>query len=305
MLERLQLLAQRVQLGALSMEDAAAQVIDDDGNMMPMSRRTLVRYWMANDIEVNVPVGRKQKPVPDDVREKVLEIWNEGHQGICAMAELMKKPEFSMLPRVSKRTITKIFEGAGIVQYRRERPEKQYRCKYVAEQVDLIWHTDIHFYGEGNAPLIAFMDDASRQIVKWSWLDDKRSETTKNFLVEALTDTGRIPYTVWSDNGGEFEGRFNAELLQRGINHNRTKPYNPQQNGKIERFWPTADKARSKEDMTRLMEWYNMTPKRCLPKIARGTALGFMCPNEAREFLPQWTQELRTWRVDGVRKEFQ
>ena len=51
-----------------------------------------------------------------------------------------------------------------------------------------------------------------------------------------------------SDNGAEFASRtqpaehpFEAMLLELGIKHRYTRPYRPQTNGKVERFWRTLD----------------------------------------------------------------
>jgi transposase InsO family protein len=52
-----------------------------------------------------------------------------------------------------------------------------------------------------------------------------------------------------TDNGSEFcggvktmmEHPFERLLLHFGITHRRTKPYRPQTNGKIERFWRTFE----------------------------------------------------------------
>jgi hypothetical protein len=53
---------------------------------------------------------------------------------------------------------------------------------------------------------------------------------------------------ILSDNGAEFASRnnleehpFEAMLLELGIKHRYTRPYRPQTNGKIERFWRTLD----------------------------------------------------------------
>jgi transposase InsO family protein len=53
---------------------------------------------------------------------------------------------------------------------------------------------------------------------------------------------------IMSDNGAEFASRnnpqehpFEAMLLELGIIHRYTRPYRPQTNGKVERFWRTLD----------------------------------------------------------------
>jgi transposase InsO family protein len=55
---------------------------------------------------------------------------------------------------------------------------------------------------------------------------------------------------VLSDNGSEFGNRllkqkdkhpFERLLIEMGVKHRYTKPYRPQTNGKIERFWRTIE----------------------------------------------------------------
>ncbi|GJP56853.1 hypothetical protein CLOM_g15901 [Closterium sp. NIES-68] len=53
----------------------------------------------------------------------------------------------------------------------------------------------------------------------------------------ALRECGHKVKVIRSDNGGEFIGAdFEGELKRKGIQHQLTVPYNPQQNGVAERF---------------------------------------------------------------------
>ena len=66
------------------------------------------------------------------------------------------------------------------------------------------------------------------------------AETTLDVLKRAIAEHGE-PYAIWSDNGSENKGVFHAFLEENSIRHIHTKPYTPQQNGKIERFWATFE----------------------------------------------------------------
>ncbi len=53
---------------------------------------------------------------------------------------------------------------------------------------------------------------------------------------------------MMSDNGAEFASRnhlsthpFERMLVELGIRHRYTRPYRPQTNGKVERFWRTLN----------------------------------------------------------------
>ena len=68
-------------------------------------------------------------------------------------------------------------------------------------------------------------------------------------MINTLNVTyGLVFAEILSDNGAEFASRnnpqehpFEAMLLELGIKHRYTRPYRPQTNGKIERFWRTLD----------------------------------------------------------------
>ena len=48
------------------------------------------------------------------------------------------------------------------------------------------------------------------------------------------------------DNGGEFIGKeFQMVMEAQGIEEFRIHPYTPEENGKVERFWLTLERARS------------------------------------------------------------
>ncbi|KAE8880125.1 hypothetical protein PF005_g4870 [Phytophthora fragariae] len=52
------------------------------------------------------------------------------------------------------------------------------------------------------------------------------------FMADMENATGRTIKRIRSDNGGEYTGRrFKEYLSKRGIRHEKTVPYTPQQNG--------------------------------------------------------------------------
>jgi transposase InsO family protein len=80
----------------------------------------------------------------------------------------------------------------------------------------------------------------------------------------------------------------------------RSQPYNPQQNGKIERWWRTADERKSLDDLPRVIEGYNNGPHTSLGYVqVTETQKAHMTPNQAYCNAPTWTEEDRTWVIDG------
>ncbi len=67
---------------------------------------------------------------------------------------------------------------------------------------------------------------AARTVVALqSILDD--ADTKKN---------GELPGTIQTDNGTEFKAEFDALLIEKGIKHVMSQPYNPSTQGQVERF---------------------------------------------------------------------
>jgi transposase InsO family protein len=214
----------------------------------------------------------------------------------------------------SRRDVQNVFEDEGLYQYQRPKPPQNlHTSEYEAIQKNLIWHTDLHdleieYYDGTSRHIIAFMDDTSRRIMGWEFLQDKNSITTRDILKRILDDNHQPqPYTVWTNKGGEFLGHFEAFLLERGIKHHHTAGYSPQQNGKIERFWQKV-KSFGGDSTTYQdrMEEYNDTPHFALPKgdMWDGTGAAYFTPDEKYNLLESWNPELRQWRVNNRIKQF-
>ena len=100
----------------------------------------------------------------------------------------------------------------------------------------------------GSKYVLTFVDDYSRYVVAY-FLKKKSEVVVKMKEFQALYENqcGERLKCVCSDNGTEFVNKKMAELFrQKGIMHQRTVPYSPQQNGVAERMNRTImEKARS------------------------------------------------------------
>ena len=95
--------------------------------------------------------------------------------------------------------------------------------------------------------LIAFIDDCSRYVVHWEVIDEKTSIASALALAHALEKAPK-PKMITIDNGGEFIGKeFQDVMNEKSIECFRTHPYTPEENGKVERFWLTLERARNEE----------------------------------------------------------
>jgi len=134
--------------------------------------------------------------------------------------------------------------------------EKEYhptdddRIRYVAKYPNQIWHTDLHILNINDVKfyLIAFLDDRTRFVLFYKILDKKEMIQTANALLECIQINQIVPSCIVIDNGKEFIGEdFQNVMRSYNIDDWRTKPYTPQQNGKIERFWLTLMKTMKKD----------------------------------------------------------
>lgn len=143
---------------------------------------------------------------------------------------------------------------------------KTERKSYIMSKIGELVHIDCHQLSKGitiaepnkTYYLLGVIDDLSRTC--WvELLEDKKALTVMFATLKAfnmLRSTYGIEIdAVMTDNGAEFgsgantknkeEHPFERLLIEMQMKHKYTKPYRPQTNGKIERFWKTL-----KEDFT-------------------------------------------------------
>ncbi|KAL6054460.1 Cysteine-rich receptor-like protein kinase 25-like protein [Balamuthia mandrillaris] len=89
----------------------------------------------------------------------------------------------------------------------------------------------------GSRYFVTFTDDYTRKT--WTYFLKNKNEVTTKFIEFAklvTNQTGLTIKAVRSDGGGEYFGyQFKNALIQRGILHQRSAPYTPEQNGVAER----------------------------------------------------------------------
>jgi len=90
----------------------------------------------------------------------------------------------------------------------------------------------------GSLYVATFLDDFSGYGVIFPLRrKDQLHQAFTKYWAWATTQTGRQLRTLRTDRGGEYTGAvFWDELAARGIEHQQTVPYSPQQNGRAERW---------------------------------------------------------------------
>lgn len=132
---------------------------------------------------------------------------------------------------------------------------KQNKRKIIKEKAGEMAHIDCYNLPRGLIELnkqhylVGVIDDASR--VAWAKLVEDKKSLSVMFatldILNMLKYYAEIEFEeMLSDNGSEFKGGqdktthpFERLLIELNIKHRYTKPYRPQTNGKIERFWKT------------------------------------------------------------------
>ena len=170
---------------------------------------------------------------------------------------------------------------------RLSKPMQASKRKIIKKKAGELAHVDNHYLSKGIIAndnkryyLYGIIDSCTR-VVWVELIEDITSLTTmfaalKSFNV--LADHYNIKFTeLLSDNGSEFGKKvtkdktkhpFERLLLELGIKHRYIRPYRPQTNGKIERFWRTIEddllretyfesKEHLKEEILQYLYYYN------------------------------------------------
>jgi transposase InsO family protein len=311
--DQLRYLAQQISDGLMTSKVAATQVLNREHLPRRCERSTLTLAFKR--FEIPYPqrgVGRPSlEPPPERVIEKISALYAYYPRGSTKMFFALQGDDIEreLGCHVSEPMVELAYEVLGLWRFRyRELPAKKYRCCYEACQVYLVWHVDLHQPKDGSGGYyIAFLDDCSRCVVYAEYNETRPAAVSALALYTAiLRGGGHDPYCIWSDNGTEFKGDFDAFLVGRSIEHVRTKPYNPEQNGKIERFWQNLDMRPKDVPLLDWIERYNGTECVSLPRVRTGRGVSVpMTPNQAHKGLPHWSRgDQGTWRVNGVERPF-
>lgn len=226
-----------------------------------LSRQTFNKYYhrylQSGDSKDLRPRKRgprwKSRRPESEVEVRVLEARNKGlnRYEVCQM----------LRPELGEKTPSpsgayNIFKRFGV--NRLKVPMKIAKQKIIKEKAGEMAHIDCHYLSQNlllnetkRYYLVCVIDAASR--MAWAEVVEDIKSLTVMFAslkcFNLLSHEYQIRFKeVLSDNGSEFCGRtkpqehpFERMLLELGIKHRYTKPYRPQTNGKVERFWRTLN----------------------------------------------------------------
>lgn len=230
-----------------------------------ISRKTGYKIWNRyKDSGSEALNDRSRKPVhyahqlPFQVEQAILSLKNEFKTwGAPKIREKLKKrfPDFK-LP--AKSTIHAVLDRHGLVTPRRG------RYRYKSQGTELIegqrpndlWCTD--YKGQfllGNKKYcypLTITDHRSRYLIACEALENTQEQYAFTVFERVFKEFG-LPDAIRSDNGFPFASvglfglsKLSVWWLRLGINIQRTKPGNPQQNGRHERMHLTLKKEATK-----------------------------------------------------------
>lgn len=200
------------------------------------------------------PKYKTRRPLPF-IEQKVIELREKGNNKYEIVSILKPKlgkhtPSYSGVYNILKR---------NKINRLTPKIKKNYQ-KIIKERMGQLGHVDCHHLSKSiirgesqKLYLVCVIDDYSR--IAWAELVPDITSLTVMFAtlkcLNILSDHYKIKFEeVLSDNGAEFgiktsqkkyQHPFERMLMELGIVHRYTKPYRPQTNGKVERFWRTLE----------------------------------------------------------------
>ncbi|WP_237421413.1 integrase core domain-containing protein, partial [Flavobacterium sp. HBTb2-11-1] len=200
------------------------------------------------------PKYKTRRPLPF-IEQKVIELREKGNNRYEIVSILNPKlgkhtPSYSGVYNILKRH-----------KINRLTPKiKKNHQKIIKERMGQLGHIDCHYLSKSiirgenkKLYLVCVIDDYSR--IAWAELVPDITSLTVMFAslkcLNILSSHYEIKFEeILSDNGAEFGIRtskvknqhpFERMLMELGIVHRYTRPYRPQTNGKVERFWRTLE----------------------------------------------------------------
>ncbi|NBQ16865.1 transposase [bacterium] len=244
---------------------ATYRFVTDFYNFHKLKRQNFIKYYnrfkLTNgDPNSLLPAKRgpryNKSEIAHLIENKVIELRSKGYNRSETFVILKDQfKEFAPL----QSTIYNIYRKNNMNKLRPLQIEE--RKKIIKEKAGELAHIDCHYLPKGIIEndskryfLVACMDDATR--ITWAVVSPNVQAIHVMFASLKILNTLNYRYqiafqTLMSDNGGEFgSGKlaknkeshpFELMLQQLGIKHIYTRPYRPQTNGKIERFWKTIN----------------------------------------------------------------
>jgi transposase InsO family protein len=217
------------------------------------------RFVTAGRMEAALLPGKRgpkyrSRRCPQEIEQQVLAARDKG----CNRYEIHSILRARLAPAPAPSTIYQILKRHG--KNRMSKVQQEEKQRYIREKAGELCHIDCYHLSKDTIAddpqryyLLALVDDATR--VAWAEVMTDATALSAMFAtlkgLNELNNRFQIKFAeVLTDNGPEFGPRGSAQkaqhpferlLLEMAIKHRYTRPYRPQTNGKVERFWRTLD----------------------------------------------------------------
>lgn len=220
-------------------------------------RKYYNRYLQSGDEADLLPQRRgpkwRERRVPEGIETDIIAARQRGMNRYEIHAALRERRD--QVPSPS--TIYRVLVDHGL--NRRTPAMREEKRRIIKDKIGELGHVDLHQLPRDmflappptTAYIVSLLDSCSR--LAWAEVVTSKKALPVMFKTLKMINTLNVSYGVQfaeilSDNGAEFASRanpdehpFEAMLRELGIVHRYTRPYRPQTNGKVERFWRTLD----------------------------------------------------------------
>ena len=219
------------------------------------------RRYMASGEDLSALLPQKRGPkighmtcYSAEIEKQVIAYRQQGFDRYAIWGLLQKEYNATNEYVPSASTIRRICERAGLSRLRPRM--KELKRKIIKKKAGELGHMDCHYLPKDiikgqkkQLYLVGVIDDCTR--VAWVAVSESLKALDIMFvlfdlLMDMTTQLGVRFDAMLTDNGPELSSRNNKDVhpVERcfdyfGIKHRYTKPYRPQTNGKIERYWRT------------------------------------------------------------------
>jgi len=185
--------------------------------------------------------GKLKEPLNAAFYANVLKLRLDNGWGALRIENYFKKKGFL----VSHNKINEVINFEGLTRKKMGKREKPSYVSYQVDNPNDQWHIDWSIDPISKKKLLAIIDDRSRFIVYAGLFDEATAENSALGLQKAI-DTYGAPKELVSDNGLHFKHSHDKKIAVKplllveekyGVKHIFIRPYYPQSNGKIERWF--------------------------------------------------------------------
>ena len=215
------------------------------------------------------------------------------------------------LVAVSPTSVWRVLSQGGLLSKWNGKPSKKgtgFEQPLAAHQH---WHIDVSYINISGTfyYLCGVLDGCSRYIVNWDLRESMTEADIEIILQAAKEKYPEAQPRIISDNGPQFIAKDFKEFIRiSGMTHVRTSPYDPQSNGKIER-WHKSLKGEcirpgtplSLEDARRLVEGY----VEHYNNVRLNSAVGYITPKDMLAGRQREIHAERDRKLEAARKQRQ